>query len=105
MCIHQYEICLPGWQKHLNPSSWSTHIPCTQGDDSHSFKLCWHSGPVYPAVHSHLRRIEENEKKKWIKKNDMIDERTHDNLVNKNQGHIHISYRLKWIVSGHYGKV
>lgn len=26
---------IPGWQKHRNPSSWSTQIPCTQGDDSH----------------------------------------------------------------------
>lgn len=28
-------IRLPGWQKQRNPSSWSTHIPCTHGDDSH----------------------------------------------------------------------
>lgn len=46
---------IPGWQKHLKPSSWSTHIPCTHGDDSHSFKLCWHNGPVKPGGHSHLK--------------------------------------------------
>ena len=48
-------IFIPGWQKHLNPSSWSTHIPWTHGDDSHSFKLCWHNGPVKPGGHSHLK--------------------------------------------------
>lgn len=39
-------LILPGWQKHLNPSSWSTQMPCTHGEDSHSFKLCWHKGPA-----------------------------------------------------------
>lgn len=51
---------IPGWQKHLKPSSWSTHMPCTHGDDSHSFKLCWHNGPVKPAVHSHLCSVVDN---------------------------------------------
>lgn len=44
----------PGWQKHRKPSSWSTQIPWIHGDDSHSFKLCWHSGPANPVGHSHL---------------------------------------------------
>lgn len=45
---------LPCWQKQRKPSSWSTQMPWTQGEESHSFKLCWQSGPANPRGHSHL---------------------------------------------------
>jgi hypothetical protein len=51
---------LPGWQKHRKPSCWSTQMPWTHGDDSHSFRLCWHKGPEYPGGQSHLWEIEFN---------------------------------------------
>lgn len=54
---HERVMRLPGWQKQLYPSSWSTQIPCTHGDDSHSFKLCWHKGPEYPRRHLHLNWV------------------------------------------------